>query len=360
MSAQNASDSLAFQFSHFGVLEKERQSRSSIATSLTINLGMLGLAVLLSLAAKKMIESPKQVTTLVAPVILKPPPPPIVAPRILPAPPPPPKLIEAPPKITLPEVKVPEAPKPAPVHMAQPAPVVTPPAPRHVEAPPAPVAVSLAHPAPAAVAAPVSHPTAVALGRTDNPIAPSNRPATASVDLGQRGAPGMPASNTGTGPARVSLGSGSPSGANMAGNGTREVAGVRLGTGSGPGSGPGAGTQGRTAGVNLGVTAAPTPTHAAATAATLQSSAPKVIYKPRPEYTAEARAMHLEGVISVRLRVTAAGAVQVLGVSNGLGHGLDQAAENAVRGTRFQPAMDASGHPVDWEGVVNVAFQLAS
>ena len=24
-----------------------------------------------------------------------------------------------------------------------------------------------------------------------------------------------------------------------------------------------------------------------------------------------------------------------------------------------QPATDAAGHPVDWEGIVNVAFQLA-
>jgi TonB family protein len=69
--------------------------------------------------------------------------------------------------------------------------------------------------------------------------------------------------------------------------------------------------------------------------------------------------LHLEGTVSVRLRVSAAGRVQVLGVSSGLGHGLDESAENAVRATRFQPALDASGHPTDWEGVVNVAFQLA-
>jgi protein TonB len=30
-----------------------------------------------------------------------------------------------------------------------------------------------------------------------------------------------------------------------------------------------------------------------------------------------------------------------------------------VQATRFQPALDATGHPVDWEGTVNVAFQLA-
>ncbi|SNT29371.1 hypothetical protein SAMN05421770_1111, partial [Granulicella rosea] len=29
------------------------------------------------------------------------------------------------------------------------------------------------------------------------------------------------------------------------------------------------------------------------------------------------------------------------------------------QGTRFQPAKDASGNPIDWEGIVRVKFQLA-
>ena len=69
--------------------------------------------------------------------------------------------------------------------------------------------------------------------------------------------------------------------------------------------------------------------------------------------------MHLEGVVAVRLKVRADGGVQVEGVTSGLGHGLDEAAVQAVQGTRFKPATDASGAPVEWEGVVNVAFQLA-
>jgi TonB family protein len=120
-------------------------------------------------------------------------------------------------------------------------------------------------------------------------------------------------------------------------------------------------TTGRVAGqVNLGVAVVPAMPKPAGPATAAVHTGPKVVFKPRPEYTAEARALHLEGTVSVRLRVSAAGTVQVLGVASGLGHGLDQAAENAVRGTRFQPAVDAAGHPVDWEGVVNVAFQLAS
>ena len=66
-----------------------------------------------------------------------------------------------------------------------------------------------------------------------------------------------------------------------------------------------------------------------------------------------------KAIVSVRLRVSSSGAVQVLGVTSDLGHGLGDSAIRAVQATRFQPATDASGNPVDWEGVVNVAFQLA-
>jgi len=48
-----------------------------------------------------------------------------------------------------------------------------------------------------------------------------------------------------------------------------------------------------------------------------------------------------------------------LGVISDLGHGLGASAIRAVEATRFKPATDDSGNPVDWEGVVNVAFQLA-
>jgi protein TonB len=86
---------------------------------------------------------------------------------------------------------------------------------------------------------------------------------------------------------------------------------------------------------------------------------PIVTYKPDPAYTADAKAMHLQGNVSLRIRVSANGAVQVLGVVQGLGHGLDESAIEAAKATRFRPAVDASGNPVDWEGVVLVKFQLS-
>jgi TonB family protein len=92
---------------------------------------------------------------------------------------------------------------------------------------------------------------------------------------------------------------------------------------------------------------------------TTAKSAPKVVFKPKPEYTAEAKQLHIEGNVTVRIRVSSSGSVQVLGVTSDLGHGLGDSAVRAVQATRFQPATDDSGHPIEWEGVVNVAFQLA-
>jgi protein TonB len=230
-----------------------------------------------------------------------------------------------------------------------------------VQPPPAPKVVSLAQAQPAAVVNNAPHPTAVALGSQTNPIAPSNRPSATSINLGNKGMSGMPASNNGMGAQSrvVNLGSGSAGSQNMNGrdNASAGVVGVKLGVtgGTGPMNAPG-----RSPGVvNLGQnTPPPMPKPAGPSTATVKTG-PKVLFKPKPEYTSEARNLHIEGVVSVRLRVSSSGTVQVLGVTSDLGHGLGDSAIRAVQATRFQPATDASGHPIDWEGVVNVAFQLA-
>ncbi len=359
-SAQSFSSPSSLQFSHFGILDDGKQSKASLFTSLVVNGIIAALLVMLGFAAKKVSDNRQRITTLVAPITVKPAPE-IVKPRVLPPPPLPPKIQVQAPKITIPVVKAPDVPVPPVVHMTQPAPVVAPAAPKRVIAPAAPAVVNLARAEAASVPNNNPHPSAVALGRNDNPIAPSNAPATASVNLGQRGLAGMPASNSGGGPSatRVSLGNGSPGGSSLTGNGPRAVQGVKLGVAGGTGTATNT-AMGQVAGpVNLGRAMVPVMPKGAGPTAAAVHTGPKVVYKPRPEYTAEARSLHLEGTVSVRLRVAASGAVQVLGVTSGLGHGLDQSAENAVRATRFQPAVDASGKPTDWEGVVNVAFQLA-
>jgi TonB family protein len=293
--------------------------------------------------------------------IKKPEPPPI---KLKPAPklPTPPVVKVELPKIKLPDVKLPDVPKPPQIKMAQPMPVIVPAPPKMVQPPPAPKVVSLAQARPASVVNDSPHPTAVSLGAKDNPIAPSNRPATMAVNLGNRGMAGMPASNNGMGAQSrvVNLGSGSAGSQNMNGrdNASAGVVGVKLGVtgGTGPKN-----AVGRVPGVvNLGQSVEPTMPKPAGPSAAPVHSGPKVIFKPKPEYTAEAIRQHIEGVVSVRLRVSSSGAVQVLGVTSDLGYGLGQSAIRAVQATRFQPATDASGRPIDWEGIVNIAFQLAS
>ena len=349
------------QFAHFGVLNDGSQNRASLFTSITVNVLLALCAIVIGAAAKKTIDTTHKLTELTEPVLLNKPVPPPPPPKIKIVPPklPPVAKVDLP-KIKVPDVKLPDVPKPATVKMTQPAPIVPPAPPKLVQAPPAPKPVSLAQVQPASVPNNSPHPSAVALGQANNPIAPSDRPSTTAVNLGNRGLAGMPASNNGSGPNAhaVNLGSGSPSGQNLNARGGANVVGVKLGVtgGTGPMNSPG-----RTPGaVNLGQNEPPAmPKPAAPTSATAKA-APKVLYKPRPEYTAEAIKLHIEGTVSVRLRVSSSGNVQVLGVASDLGHGLGESAIRAVQSTRFQPATDASGHPVDWEGVVNVAFQLAS
>lgn len=349
----------SYQFKDFGVLDPGRQSKASTATSIVVNLALIGLVLLLGTMAKRTLDEQKRVAVLTMPVVIKPIEP--VPPKVIPRPLPVPVVKVDPPKIKLPEIKPIEVPKPAEVKMTQPVPVMAPAAPKKVIAPAAPQVVNLARPEAASVVNNSAHPTAVALGSPNNPIAPSNRPATASVNLGQRGMAGMPASNTGGGPASqaVHLGSGSAGSQTLAGNGARPVQGVKLGVTGGTGP---MNSTGRTAGqVNLGqVQQVALPKPAAASAPGVAMNKPTLIFKPKPAYTAEATALHINGEVHVRIRVSATGSVTVLAVTQPLGHGLDQAAERAAESMRFKPAVDANGRPVDWEGNVTVTFQSES
>ena len=347
------------QFTHFGVLDTGAQSKVSTVTSLVFNCVAACVIVILSAAAtRETIQNNRKITQLIMPIAEKKPD--LPKPKIVP-----PKLIPQiakvePPKIKLPEVKAPEPPKPV-VKMETPKPVLAPAPPKQVIAMAAPKPVNLAHPEAASIPNHDAHPSPVRLGLADSPIKDLHGPAVAPVALG-RGLPGMSTSNTGSGPpaAKVNLGSGQPDGTAIRGGGVKEVAGIPHGVigGTGPRNGTG-GPTGPVA-VNLAHNepmAAPKPV---TTAAAPQVKAPKVIYKPKPQYTAEAIHMHLEGVVTVHIRVLPDGAVEVLGVTNGLGHGLDESAKRAVEATKFEPATDGSGHPVPWDGLVNVAFQLAS
>ncbi len=348
----------SMQFRDFGVLDAGKQSSGSVATSLVVNGVALLLVLVVGVTAKKIIK-PVAVTTLTAPVPVPPPeePKPLPPPPKLP-PTPVVKVVVPPPPPDVPKIEVPEPPKVQPVvTKAAPTPAPPNPAPKALTPPPAPRPVAINIAQAASVANNDPHPSAIRLGNLSNPINNTAGPAVSPVNLGRSGAPGMPAGNTGLGPpSKVSIaGSGSPNGA-MGGrdNAPQPVRGISLGvTGA---TGP---TTARPVGaIQIAKNTAPPAVTVAQPAATPAKAAPKLLFKPRPEYTEEARQLHLEGTVYVKIHVSSTGTVSVVGVQSGLGHGLDQSAVKAVQSMRFQPAVQ-NGQPAEWDGVVNINFQLA-
>jgi TonB family protein len=249
---------------------------------------------------------------------------------------------------------MPDVPKPPEVKMDAPKPVINAPAPTKVIAMAAARTVNLAaKPQAASVVNNDPHPSAVRLGSANAPIL--RGPAVSSVNLG-RGLPGMNSANTGYGPAstKVNLGNGSPGGTSIHGNSVAAVAGIPHGVPAGTGTNRQAVSQ-----VNLAQATPPPAPRPAPVASLVQPKVARLTSKPKPEYTAEARQLHIEGVVTLRVGVSATGVVEVLGVVSGLGHGLDESAKRAVMATRFEPATDGFGHPVASIVIVNVTFQIA-
>jgi TonB family protein len=343
------------QFAHFGVLNDGAQSKASTATALILNLTVIFVLLIISAATAKRTIQRQRLTELAAPIVQKKIEP--IKPKIVP-----PKIkvpeiakVELP-KIIIPEIKVPDVPKPPVpvVKMETPKPIITPPAPKQVIAKAAPVVVSLAHPTAASVPNNDAHPTAVGLGNPNSPVNNLHGPAVAQVNMG-RGMPGMNSANSGNGPSatKVNFGNGSPGSTSITGKGAVAVGGFAHGVPGGTGTGRSAGQ------VNLGAATPPPMPKPAMVATAVARTGPKVMYKPKPDYTPEAIEKHVEGVVSVHIRVQANGAVEVLAITKPLGYGLDDSARRAIMATKFQPATDASGKPVAWDGVVNITFQLA-
>lgn len=84
----------------------------------------------------------------------------------------------------------------------------------------------------------------------------------------------------------------------------------------------------------------------------------EVLSKPTPIYTEEARKLRIEGDVLLEVEFTSTGAVRVLRIVRGLGHGLDEAATQAAQQIRFKPAQD-QGRAVDSRATVNIVFRLA-
>jgi TonB family protein len=83
-----------------------------------------------------------------------------------------------------------------------------------------------------------------------------------------------------------------------------------------------------------------------------------VVSKPTPVYTDEARQLGIQGEVTLSVVFQANGVIRVIGVVQSLGHGLDQAAEQAARQIRFKPAL-RDGQPTDFPATLRVEFRLA-
>jgi TonB family protein len=94
------------------------------------------------------------------------------------------------------------------------------------------------------------------------------------------------------------------------------------------------------------------------TAAVSSSRPVEILFKPKPEYTDEARAMKIEGEVLLQVVFLASGEVKVERVVQGLGYGLDSSAQAAARQIRFRPA-EQEGQLVDSNAIVHITFALA-
>ena len=352
------------QFKHFGVMNSGAQSRASLFTSITVNAVLALIIVIIGAATKKVVDQRKlDKLTYVVPLKEKPPEPP--KPKI----PPPPKLPPPPPPkdLPVPKIKIPDPPKvelPKPVEVkvapAVPKPVAMPAPPKIQVAAAAPVVVSVKMPAQSASIKNADlHPTAVAMGHPDSLVPAKTGPAVSAVNL-NAGFAGMPPANSGRGPVSVATlgGNGQPSGS-IGGKSAVAVPGIQKGVIGGTGK-PGGNANYTQGPVKVAIGGIPPPAATSVQVAKAPTKTPPTVtYKPSPVYTEEARSAHIEGAVRVHIHVAANGAVTVIGVTSGLGHGLDQSAVQVCQGMKFRPAVDSNGNPTDWDGNVTVSFQLA-
>ena len=102
---------------------------------------------------------------------------------------------------------------------------------------------------------------------------------------------------------------------------------------------------------------APRAARAEETGCAEEASRPRPLSMPQPAYTDAARTAAVEGRVRVRITVDGTGTVTGVEVLEGLGHGLDESAIEAVRGARFEPSQRC-GTAVEATFTISVRFTL--
>ena len=338
---------------NFGLLPQEKGRLGSFGVSAGVNLAIIAVILVLTITQVHEAKVRRQETL----VYVAPPPKPYIPPvpkiKMPPIPPlPKPEVKIVPPKPVI------EPPKVEPIKVATKVPVMPAPAPRPVVTPPKPVVGQFA-----AAQAPAQQAVRPAQAQTAGFGSPTgvqaNPNASRPTALAVVGGFGTAASSNTGGAGRQSTISTTGFGAGTTGgspNGSARGAVASTGFGSGSQAAGAPGGHGAVASTGFG---AGQP--AAGPAARVQQPVTTpivVLAKPQPQYTAEAREAHVEGDVTLEVRFTADGQVEVLRVVNGLGHGLDEQARLAATRIRFKPST-RDGKPVDQVSVIHITFQLA-
>jgi TonB family protein len=99
------------------------------------------------------------------------------------------------------------------------------------------------------------------------------------------------------------------------------------------------------------------PSHPVAPRSQPYDKPPVPIYTPAAEFSKEARAAKIEGIVIVSVLVTEEGETTDIRIEKSLGHGLDEKAVECVNRYRFKPAMK-DGTPVAARVHVEINFKL--
>lgn len=345
----------------FGLLPEPEGRFGSFGMSMVINITVAAVILLLTIAQVHEVRAhEKYVTQLVFPTAQ---PRPVIppAPKVKYIPPPPVKISV--PKIEMPK-PAPEPPKVAEIKMPTPElPKMEAAPPKRFTPPPQPKVGLFRSMAPTQVANNTVAPSVRTGGFGDpegvHPNPNASRQQTIAAVGSFNAAPGVA---SGAGAARrgsvqgVAFGSGVAHG--VAGGHDRGTV-ASAGFGSGVAGGTGRpGSRGTVAQASFGNSEFGG-SGAAQVRAQQAASTPIVVqYKPLPTYTAEARQLGIQGDVTLRVRFSASGEVEVLGVISGLGHGLDEQAKIAAEHIRFKPAT-RDGHAIDQVSIIHVTFQMA-
>ena len=343
----------------FGLLPESEGMNGAYAVSAIVNVCLLALFMVLSLYAihQKIVAKQAVSLTLVEtkqPEPIKPKP--VVKTQIVP--PTPDMLNNIAPKIVFQNAPVEEAPHMAKLKMDVPnAPVLPPYKPVDVALPPQPKVGMFQSNTATIVANNMGHQSTKMGGFGDTSGAHTNANSTNSQVAAYGSFSNSTGSQTGAGMARrgsvqgVNFGSGY-AGGQVGGAGHGKVASVGFGTGTAVAHGP-VGTV-QTAGFTTKT--ATTGIKIANTQADFQQV--QILFHPTPEYTQEARQMHIQGEVVLQVKFAADGSVHVIRVVHGLGHGLDEQAIRAAEQTRFKPATK-DGQAIDMTTYYRIDFQLA-